>query len=331
MPLETPGAGARLTDATRSRLPFSRPPLALIVDDQEWSARSLESVLGPSGFAAVRLPTARLVLEQVHTISPDLLMIKSDLPELSGVELCSTLRSREVVEPTTPILITSAEPPTREQRLEALRAGAWEAIALPLGAEELLLKLHVYVRAKLEVDRVREECLVDPETGVYGVQGLLTRIREVGLDAARHHRSVSCAVIAPDEHLPETDRRAADRRHGLPGRMAHLISSVARRSDVVGRVGRTEFAVLAPSTDPTGILALARRFINAGELLLRGRSGTGAAPLHLRVGCYGVEDFGDSFVEPVDLLAHATSALRRAQRGAGSAPVCFFDPVAPMA
>ena len=39
------------------------PPIVLVANDQEWSARSLESVLGPHGFATVRAFTGRQALE----------------------------------------------------------------------------------------------------------------------------------------------------------------------------------------------------------------------------------------------------------------------------
>src|SRR5262245_57140608 len=35
------------------------PPLVLVANDQEWSTRSLESVLGPRGFATVRAFTGK--------------------------------------------------------------------------------------------------------------------------------------------------------------------------------------------------------------------------------------------------------------------------------
>ena len=45
----------------------SAPPLVLLANDQEWSSRSLESVLGPRGFATVRAFTGRQALELVRT------------------------------------------------------------------------------------------------------------------------------------------------------------------------------------------------------------------------------------------------------------------------
>src|SRR2546422_4566662 len=52
------------------------------------------------------------------------------------------------VSSSTPILLTIRDAATREQRLAALRAGAWECIAPPHDAEEILLKIGAYVRSE---------------------------------------------------------------------------------------------------------------------------------------------------------------------------------------
>ena len=39
----------------RDKIPTT--PLVLIANDQEWSARSLESILGPNGYSVVRAYT----------------------------------------------------------------------------------------------------------------------------------------------------------------------------------------------------------------------------------------------------------------------------------
>ena len=59
-------------------------------------------------------------------------------------------------------MITTAGRSTREDRLEALSAGAWDFIGLPLDADDLILRLNAYMRAKLEAELTKEEGLIDP-------------------------------------------------------------------------------------------------------------------------------------------------------------------------
>jgi CheY-like chemotaxis protein len=50
-------------------------PLVLIANDQEWSARSLESILGPNGYAVVRAYTGQQALERARTSQPDIIIL----------------------------------------------------------------------------------------------------------------------------------------------------------------------------------------------------------------------------------------------------------------
>src|SRR5688500_20184051 len=68
------------------------PPLVLLASDQEWSTRSLESVLGPHGFASVRAYTGRQALELIRRTHPDVVIIDSGMPDIPGVDLCVQLR-----------------------------------------------------------------------------------------------------------------------------------------------------------------------------------------------------------------------------------------------
>src|SRR6478672_4822326 len=60
----------------------SRPPLVLIANDQDWSARSLESVLGPRGYAALRVATSVRTLELARIAQPDAIILDMALPDL---------------------------------------------------------------------------------------------------------------------------------------------------------------------------------------------------------------------------------------------------------
>ncbi|HSB52986.1 MAG TPA: response regulator, partial [Gemmatimonadales bacterium] len=116
-------------------------PLVLIANDQEWSARSLESILGPHGYSVVRAYTGQQALERARTALPDLIILDAQMPDMHGFDVCRTLRGDPRFGTTTPIVITTSGPSGRTQRLEAYRAGAWEFLGQPLDGEALLLKL----------------------------------------------------------------------------------------------------------------------------------------------------------------------------------------------
>ncbi|MGE3524888.1 MAG: PleD family two-component system response regulator, partial [Gemmatimonadales bacterium] len=119
----------------------SRPPLVLIANDQEWSARSLESILAPNGFAVLRAYTGMQAIERARTAQPDLVILDAQMPDMHGIEVCQMLRDDPRFSGTIPIFVTTSGPSGRAQRLEAYRAGAWEFLGQPLDGEALLLKL----------------------------------------------------------------------------------------------------------------------------------------------------------------------------------------------
>jgi DNA-binding response OmpR family regulator len=151
------------------------PPLVVIANSQEWHTRSLESILGPHGYAVLRAYTGKQALERCRSGKPDIIIIDTDLTDIDGLEICRTLRDDPLISHSTPILVTSPGHPSRQKRLAALRAGAWDFLGSALDGEELPLRLDAYVRAKFDADRARAESPVDQLTGLYNVRGLARR------------------------------------------------------------------------------------------------------------------------------------------------------------
>lgn len=283
-----------------------RPPLVLIANAQEWSARSLETILGPAGFAVLRAYTDRNALDRARSARPDVIILDQHLPDRGGIEVCRELRDDPQITPSTPIILSTAGPTTRQQRLEAMRAGAADFIGQPLDGEEFTLRLQSYVRAKFDADRARDESMVDPETGLYNMRGLAKRARELGAQAFRQKAALGCVVFSPDM----SDGAAIPAETAILHAMqilAKALKSTGRVSDAIGRLGPTEFAVVAPETDAAGLLKLANRL---SQSLAHEGNGSGHSPIRLRAGYDAVPDVHATPLDPVDLLVHATSALR---------------------
>jgi diguanylate cyclase (GGDEF)-like protein len=301
-------------------------PLVLIANDQEWSARSLESILGPNGYAVVRAYTGQQALERARTSQPDLIILDAQMPDMHGFEVCRTLRSDPRFSATTPIVITTSGPSGRTQRLEAYRAGAWEFLGQPLDGEALLLKLGTFLQSKREVDALREENLLDPGSGLYNMRGLSRRAREIGAEAFRRRDPVACVVFAPDldddvEDAPEDEARR------MSDQVAVLFRQAGRASDAIGRLGMAEYGVIAPATGPDAAVRLARRLggaVESSPVPVRG----GERTLRLRAGYCAVPDFAESSVDAVELLLRATTALRDLKREGGAGErIRAFDQV----
>ncbi|HEY9507197.1 MAG TPA: response regulator [Gemmatimonadales bacterium] len=310
--------------ANRDKAPNA--PLVLIANDQEWSARSLESILGPNGYSVVRAYTGQQALERARTSQPDLIILDAQMPDMHGFEVCRALRSDPRFSATTPIVITTSGPSGRTQRLEAYRAGAWEFLGQPLDGEALLLKLNTFLESKREVDGLREENLLDPGTGLYNMRGLSRRAREIGAEAFRRRDPVACVVFAPDTEEGEDETPEEEGRR-MSDQVALLFRQAGRASDAIGRLGAAEYGVIAPATGPEAAVRLARRLggaVESSPIPVRG----GERTLRLRAGYCAVPDFAESSIDAVELLLRATTALRDLKReGPAGERIRAFDQV----
>ncbi|MGD2071023.1 MAG: response regulator [Gemmatimonadota bacterium] len=294
---------------TWNRSPFT--PMVLLVQNQEWTARSFESILAPHGCGVFKAYTGTQGLDVVRRLIPDLILVDQRLPDMTGVHVLRRLRAAETVHSSTPRALISTSPLGQTERMAALEEGAWDILVPPFDPAELILRFDTWIVAKRDADRARDQGLVDPVTGLYNFNGLLRRIDELVSDASRHERDISLvAVGALASGQPSGDRPLA--REDLTRRVGMALGEAARISDAIARVGPLEFVILAPGTDLEGAEKLANRVLAA--------SGRG----DLRAGVHSVQRTGTDAVAPLDLLNRATSALRRAQtRSTG--PLVFTE------
>lgn len=294
------------------RTTASRPPLVLIANDQEWSARSLESILAPEGYAVLRAFTGRQAIDRARTAHPDLAIIDCQLPDIDGLDVCRTLKDDARFADTTPIIVTTAGPSGRAQRLEAYRAGAWEFLGQPLDGEALLLKIGTYLRSKVAVDDERDRSLIDEGTGLYSRRGLAQRAREIGSEAYRHNHPLACVVFSPVREQDEEEELGADgdQERRLGQAVGSLFRKAGRVSDAIGRLGPKEFAVIAPATDDSGVQRLVQRLREAIESEPVGDNGQ-ENQVRLKAGYCVVPDFREAALEATEVLLRATTALRQ--------------------
>lgn len=287
----------------------SRPPLILIASDQEWSARSLESVLGPHGYAVLRVTTSDRAIELARIAQPDAIILDMALPELGGRVVCQRLRQDAWIPLNVPIMVTTAAVASRGERLEAYAAGAWELCAEPYDVELLMLKLDTFVQAKLAADRIREETLVDEETGLYNARGLARRAREIGGEAIRRSDALACVAFSPvrefsaEPTVPPSDHEVAEA-------VMRVCQYSARLSDAVGRIGPNEYAIIAPGAGEDGaerIVARLRTSFETAPIRIQNRD----ERFRLATSVAAVTNLAESAVDAIELLYRATTSLRQ--------------------
>jgi DNA-binding response OmpR family regulator len=274
--------------------------MVLGVDSQEWTLRSVESVLAPRGFAFVRAYSAAQGLELLDHVRPDLVLCSSRPGELPIAEFLQHLRQRTVGGHVLPIAVLLSGQAARGEQVALLEAGALVVIAPPVDPDILVAQVSALVKARRDAERGIPDQLVDPETGLYAAPGLQRRAQEVAAEAYRLNRTVTCAVV----HVGDADRDA----NGVVSEaraVAQSLQRTLRQSDLVARVGPLQFAVLGTTDGPDGVAPFLGRLEEATRTALGGADGR-----RLALGAATAPGYRDRFIPVDDLLARAMAEVR---------------------
>ncbi|NOT07148.1 MAG: response regulator [Gemmatimonadales bacterium] len=281
----------------------SRQPKVLIANDQEWSARSLESIFAGEDYAVIRAFTGHQAIQKAAAALPDVIILDRQMPDLDGAEVCRRLRADPRFGATTPILITTAGQAGRAQRIEAFQAGAWDFIGQPIDGEAILCKVRTFLQAKRAAEHLQTDTMVDSTTGLYTREGMARRAREVASEATRHHQSVACVVFTPDVQVLQDAIHSIDE---IAKGVARFFKESGRTADVVARLGPLEFAVIAPTTSAEG----AARMVERIESALTAQSDGDGGRVPVRAGYFAVADFADEPVGFEEMIAKALASAK---------------------
>ncbi len=279
----------------------NRPHKILIANDQEWTARSLESILAAEGYEVVRAYTGRQAFERALDSRPDLIILDTSLPDIGGPEVCRRLRAHPACGWSVPVILTTAGSNGRSRVLEAMEAGAWEFATQPFDGPLLLARIRTYLNAKSAFDAARIEATRDAGTGLYNRRGLALRLAELWADARRRRSAITCLVISAQ---PPEVAAALEAAESLAESMADAIRASVRGSDAVARLSALDFAIMAPSLDRDSALRVLDRF----QRQFAAKTGReGGAEVPIRTGIASIDAVDG--VDAEQLLRRATTAV----------------------
>lgn len=147
------------TDPLHAGHPPERPgPGRLLnVNDDEATRYMVSRILRRAGYEVEEAETGMQALEAARR-SPDLIVLDVRLPDISGLDICRTLKS----DPSTariPILQTSATFISAERKAEGLESGADGYLAQPIEPPELIATVRALLRARHAEDALRRSAL----------------------------------------------------------------------------------------------------------------------------------------------------------------------------
>lgn len=120
----------------------------LSIDDDPVNQMVIDSLLGSKGYevtCALNAQEAMKCLEE-NAVPPDCVLLDVMMPEVSGIELCATLRDRYSTT-RVPILMISAKS-QEDTVLESFRNGANEFLTKPFKGEELAARIEAQIHLR---------------------------------------------------------------------------------------------------------------------------------------------------------------------------------------
>ena len=297
--------------------------LVLVATANDWVGRSVATVLEAEGYTVARTASGRQALDLARRIGPDAILVEEALPDLSGSDVCGTLRDDPLFDHAVPLFLTAYGPVAHSVRTRALQCGAWEYLSQPIAVETFLLKLATFTRARRELKHARSELVIDPVTGLYSELGLQHWAEHLGALAGRRHEPFACVAVVPES---AAEQAAADNEPSpeMLNYLADVCRSHSRRSDVIGYLGKWQFVIIAPGTDSLGAMGFVARLREVlGKSLTPPAAGHFMSSLH--AGYCAVHDFAAAALEPAEFLRRAEAALRHARTSAEQDGVFSFD------
>src|SRR4030095_16248073 len=113
----------------------------LVVDDEPQIRRVMRTTLTGAGYEVDDARTGEEALNKLRGFRPDLVLLDINLPGMSGLEACRTIRSDSNV---AIIMLTVHN--TETAKVEALDAGADDFVTKPFSTPELLARIRAALR-----------------------------------------------------------------------------------------------------------------------------------------------------------------------------------------
>jgi diguanylate cyclase (GGDEF)-like protein len=190
----------------------------------------------------------------VQSAKPDLILLDLMMPEITGIEVCKTLKSDRLYHNLPIIFLTASN--EQNDLVKAFEEGAVDYITKPFQKYELLARVKTHLELKQIRDQLEKaysqlESLVSTDylTGISNRRHLFQLGEKEFSRARRYHRPLSVLMLDLDHFKKINDTYGHDIGDETLKIVARTIKDCLRSVDGFGRFGGEEFVVFLPETE----------------------------------------------------------------------------------
>ena len=281
-----------------------RPLTVLLVEPDEVQAHRIKTLLeeGGEAFSVHHSWDLHRALERLTRGGVDVVLLDLELPDSRGL---ATFERMFAFAPSVPIVVLT-ELEDDGLSLAAVQGGAQDYLVHhELTAHVLFRSLRYAVERHRLLSALRSLSLIDDLTGLYNRRGFGDLGEQYLKLARRTGQGVTLIFLDIDRFKTINDILGHHMGDRALVRIADILRSTFRGSDILARTAGDEFAVLAPeaSGDPPEVLA--HRIRGAVQVF----NETSKDPFRLSVSIGSCRYTGDATVRLDDLLAEADAAM----------------------
>jgi len=233
----------------------------LIIDDSPDALRVAKTRLAREGLDILCADGGVTGLELARRENPDLILLDLDMPDMTGFEVCRTLKS-DLDMCMIPVLFLSGST-TAEDKVKGLDLGAVDYVTKPFDAFELCARVRAALRTKHLQDLLIEHAHIDPLTGLPNRRALMERLQREWTQMKQHGGHLSFIMADVDHFKQVNDRFGHHIGDVILHEIAAAIAQQCRETDLPARYGGEEFGVIVPHATSADAARLADRCRNA--------------------------------------------------------------------
>lgn len=240
-PIEIAEVIDKLDALTAQEIP--EPYRVLIVDDEPELSDFFSLTLGEAGLSTRVVNDPLQIITALNDYRPDLILMDVYMPTCSGLELATALRQQEDYV-GIPIVFLSAETDVAKQ-MAAIGTGGDDFLTKPIRPDHLVAS----VRARAQRSRaVRSFMVRDSLTGLLNHTTTKEQIEIEISRAVRTKTPLSLVMLDIDHFKSVNDTHGHLAGDRVIKNLSRLLQQRLRKTDIIGRYGGEEFAVLLPDT-----------------------------------------------------------------------------------